>query len=143
MLRNRRASFDYELLETFEAGIVLSGSEIKSLRQGGGSVAEAFARLEGGELWLHGMNIPTYKDASYNNHEPLRRRKLLLKRRELLEIAKGLERRGLSVVPTKLYFKDGWAKLEIALGRGKKRFDKRETEAKRDAERQIARALRR
>ena len=141
MLKNRRATFDYEILETFEAGIVLTGSEVKTLREGGGSVAEAYARVSGGEVWLENMNIPTYKDASYNNHEPLRRRKLLLSKREIDEIVKGLDRQGLTLVPLKLYFKGGWAKLSVALGRGKKLYDKRQTQAKRDAKRQIDRAL--
>lgn len=143
MIHNRRAGFDYELLERFEAGIELTGSEIKSLRQGGVTLGEAFARVRGGEVWLEGMHIPPYKDASYNNHEPLRSRKLLLKGREIAEIAKGLERKGLTLVPTRLYFKGGWAKLEVALGRGKKRYDKRQDEAKRDAARQMERALKR
>lgn len=140
MIQNRRASFDYELLETFEAGIALTGSEVKSLRQGGATLQEAFARVRGGEVWLEGMHIPPYKEASYNNHEPLRSRKLLLKRREIAEIKKGLERQGLTLVPTKLYFKDGWAKLVVALGRGKKRYDKRQDQAKKDAQRQMERA---
>jgi SsrA-binding protein len=143
MLRNRRATFDYEILETFEAGLALTGSEVKSLRQGGGSLAEAFARLEQGELWLYGMNIPIYKEASYNNHDPLRRRKLLLRASEIREIAKGLERKGQTLVPLKLYFKEGWAKVQVGLARGKKLYDKRESQAKRDAEREMARALKR
>lgn len=141
MLQNRRATFDYEILDRFEAGIVLMGSEVKSLRAGGASIAEAYARMHNGELFLEQMNIPVYQDASYNNHEPNRRRKLLLHRRELHEIARGLERGGLTVVPIKLYFKDGFAKVQIGLGRGKKRFDKRQDQAKRDAQRQIDRAL--
>lgn len=143
MIQNRRASFDYELLERFEAGVVLTGSEIKSLRQGGVTLGEAFARVRGGEVWLEGMHIPPYREASYNNHEPLRSRKLLLKRREIAEIARGLERQGLTLVPTRLYFKGGWVKLEVALGRGKKRYDKRQAEAKKDAARQMERALKR
>lgn len=143
MIQNRRASFDYELLERFEAGVALTGSEIKSLRQGGVTLGEAFARVRGGEVWLEGMHIPPYREASYNNHEPLRSRKLLLKRREIAEIAKGLERQGLTLVPTRLYFKEGWVKLEVALGRGKKRYDKRQAEAKKDATRQMERALKR
>jgi SsrA-binding protein len=143
MLRNRRATFDYEILETFEAGMALTGSEIKSLRASQGSIAEAYARMQNGEVWLENMNIPTYKDASYNNHEPLRRRKLLLNRHEISEIAKGLERKGLTLVPMKLYFKDGWAKLQIGLARGKKQYDKRDTQAKKDAQRQMDRALKR
>jgi SsrA-binding protein len=141
MLQNRRASFDYEFLETFEAGIALTGSEVKSLRQGGGSIAEAFARMRGNEVYLEGMNIQPYKDASYNNHDPLRSRKLLLNRREIAEIARGLERKGLTLVPTKLYFKDGWAKVVVALARGRKQYDKRRQQAEKDAKRQIERAL--
>ncbi|MDQ3460821.1 MAG: SsrA-binding protein SmpB [Deinococcota bacterium] len=140
MIQNRRASFDYELLESFETGIALTGSEVKSLRQGGATLQEAFARIKSGEVWLEGMHIPPYQDASYNNHEPRRSRKLLLKRREIAEIKKGLERQGLTLVPTKLYFKDGWAKLVVALGRGKKRYDKRQDQAKKDAQRQMERA---
>jgi SsrA-binding protein len=120
----------------------LTGSEVKSLREGGGSLAEAFARVKGGEVWLEGMHIRPYQNASYNNHDPLRSRKLLLSRREIAEVRKGLERKGLTLVPLKLYFKDGWAKVELALARGKKRYDKRQAEAKRDAQRQIERARR-
>ncbi len=141
MLRNRRASHDYELLGRFEAGLELTGSEVKSLRQGGGSVAEAYVRVEAGQAYVEGMNIPIYQEASYNNHEPTRRRRLLLNRRELAEITKGLERKGLTVVPLRLYFKDGWAKLEIALARGRKQHDKRREEARKDAKREIDRAL--
>jgi SsrA-binding protein len=142
-LTNRRAGFDYEILETFEAGLALTGSEVKSLRQGGGSIAEAYARVKNGEVWLEGMNIVVYNEASYNNHDPLRSRKLLLNKREIEEITKGLERKGLTLVPLKLYFKDGWAKLNVALARGKKLYDKRETQAKREAKREIDRVLKR
>lgn len=141
MLRNRRATHDYELVKTFEAGMELTGSEVKSLRQGGGSIAEAYARVVGGEVFVEGMNIPIYQEASYNNHEPTRRRRLLLNAHEIDEIARGLERRGLTLVPLKLYFKGGWAKLELALARGKKLHDKREDAAKKDAEREMAREL--
>ena len=141
MLTNRRARYDYELQDRFEAGLRLTGSEVKSLRQGGGSLAEAFVRPQGGELFLEGMTIPPYEQASYNNHDPLRRRKLLLKKREISEIQRGLERGGLTCVPTKLYFKDGWAKVEIALARGRKKHDKRRAEAEKDAKRQIDRYL--
>jgi SsrA-binding protein len=143
MLNNRRARYDYELLERYEAGLRLTGSEVKSLRQGGGSLAEAFVRSDGRELWLEGMTIPPYEQASYNNHEPLRRRKLLLSKREIAEIERGLARGGLTCVPTKLYFKDGWAKVEIALARGRKKHDKRRVEAEKDAKRQIDRYLER
>lgn len=141
MLRHRRARHDYEILATFEAGLALTGSEVKALREGGGSIAEAYARFRGGELFLEGANIPPYRQASYNNHEPLRPRKLLLNARELQEIGRGVERRGLTVVPLRLYFKGGWAKLEVALARGKKRYDKRREQAERDAKRQIERAI--
>ncbi len=141
MLRNRRATHEYEILETFEAGLELTGSEVKSLRAGGGSIAEAFARLQGGEVFLEGMTIPPYKDASYNNHDPNRRRRLLLKRREIDEIERGLERKGLTLVPLKLFFKGGWAKIDVALARGKKLHDKRRDEARKDAQREIDRAL--
>lgn len=141
MLRNRRASHDYELLENFEAGLSLTGSEVKSLRHGGGSIAEAYARVVNGEVYIEGMNIPIYQEASYNNHDPGRRRKLLLKAKEIVEISRALERRGLTLVPTKLYFKDGWAKLEVALARGKKTHDKRSDAAKKDAQREVEREL--
>ncbi|MDZ7704171.1 MAG: SsrA-binding protein SmpB [Trueperaceae bacterium] len=141
MLKNRRASYDYELIDTFEAGIALTGSEVKSLREGGGAITDAFARVRNGEVWLEGLHIPTYQQASYNNHEPLRSRKLLLKRREIEELQKGIERKGLTVVPTRLYFKNGWAKVNIALARGKKNYDKRRSDAAKDAQRQIDRAL--
>lgn len=142
MIKNRRATFDYELLETFEAGLVLTGSEVKSLRQGGATLAESFARIKGGELWLEGMHIAPYKDASYNNHEPLRSRKLLLNRREIAEIKRGLGRQGLTLIPTRLYFKEGWAKLTVALARGKKLHDKRQAIAKKEAEREMERVRR-
>jgi SsrA-binding protein len=142
MLQNRRARHDYELLETFEAGLVLRGSEVKSLRGGGGSIAEAYAKVVGDEVWLEGATIPSYPQASYNDHEPQRRRKLLLHRREILELRKGLERRGLTVVPLELYFDErGRAKLKIALARGRKRHDKRAAAAERDAKREMDRAL--
>lgn len=141
MLRNRRASHDYELQETFEAGLELTGSEVKSLRLGGGSIAEAYARVENGQVFIENMTIPVYQQASYNNHEPTRRRRLLLNKREIVEISRALDRKGLTLIPTKLYFKDGWAKLQLALGRGKKMHDKRSDAAKRDAQREIDRAL--
>jgi SsrA-binding protein len=142
MLTNRRARFDYDLLERVEAGLVLTGSEIKSLRRGGGSIAEAYARFRGGEAFLEGATIPLYEEASYNNHEIDRSRKLLLHRRQIDELRAAVERRGLTVVPLRLYFKDGRAKLELALARGRKRFDKRQAAAERDAQREIDRTLR-
>ncbi len=141
MLRNRRASFEFELLDRYSAGIELTGSEVKSLRQGGGSITESYARVAGGEVFLEGLNIPPYKDASYNNHEPTRPRRLLLKRREIDEIAEAVSRRGLTVVPLQLAFKDGWVKVDIALARGKKLHDKRRDAAKKDAQREMDRAM--
>jgi len=141
MLRNRRASFEFELLDTYSAGIELTGSEVKSLRQGGGSLTEAFARVAGGEVFLEGLTIPPYKDASYNNHEPTRPRRLLLSRKEIDEVAEGVSRRGLTIVPLRLYFKDGWVKVDVALARGKKLHDKRRDAAKKDAQREMERAM--
>lgn len=141
MLRNRRASFEFELLDTYSAGIELTGSEVKSLRHGGGSLTEAFARVAGGEVFLEGLTIPPYKDASYNNHEPTRPRRLLLNRREIDEVAEGVSRRGLTIVPLRLYFKDGWVKVDVALARGKKLHDKRRDAAKKDAQREMERAM--
>lgn len=142
MLTNRRARHDYELLETFEAGVALRGSEVKSLRSGGGSIAEAYAKVDRGEVWLEGAMILPYPQASYNDHEPTRRRKLLLHRREIDELRKGLERRGLTVVPLDLFFDDkGRVKVRLALARGRKQHDKRAAAAKRDAQREMDRAL--
>lgn len=143
MLSNRRARHDYELLDTYEAGLSLTGSEVKSLRQGGGSLTEAFVRADGTGAWLEGMNLPKYEQASYNNHDPLRKRRLLLHRSELAQIRKGIERGGLTCVPTKLYFKGGWAKVEIALARGRKKHDKRRADAEKDARKEMSRALER
>jgi len=136
-ITNRRARYDYELLEMYEAGLALKGSEVKSLRTGQATLGEAFARFKNGELWLEGMHIPVYSEASYNNHDPLRSRKLLLNKRELSQLKKDVDRKGLTIVPVKLYFKAGWVKLQIAVGRGKKNYDKRKDEAKRDAKRQM------
>ena len=141
MLRNRRASFEFELLDTYSAGIELTGSEVKSLRHGGGSLTEAYARVAGGEVFLEGLTIPPYKDASYNNHEPTRPRRLLLKRREIDEVEAAVTRRGLTIVPLRLYFKDGWVKVDVAVARGKKLHDKRKDAAKKDAQREMDRAM--
>lgn len=141
MINNRRAFYDYEISESFEAGLVLTGSEVKSLRQGGGAISEAFARIKNNEIWLEGMHIPKYNQASYNNHEPLRNRKLLLHKRQILVIRKGIERKGLTLVPTKLYFHNGWVKISIALARGKKKHDKRQAEAKREAKQEMEKGL--
>ncbi len=124
--RNRRAQFEYEILDTYEAGLSLRGSEVKSLRAGKGSIAEAYIRLIDGEAWLVGANISPYPQASYNNHEPDRPRKLLLKRQELRRLGKATRGKGLTIVPLQLYFKGPWVKLEIALARGRKLHDKRQ-----------------
>jgi SsrA-binding protein len=136
---NRKARFEYEILEKFEAGISLIGSEVKSLRNRDVSIAEAFARPKGDELWLLGMNIKPYAQANIFNHEPLRPRKLLLHRREIERLSGKVSERGFTVVPLALYWKHGIAKVLIALARGKREFDKRETIKKREADREIRR----
>ena len=140
---NRRARFNYEIGETFEAGIALTGSEVKSLRQGRATIAESYADTRGGEVWLVNANIPEYLQAGRFNHAPKRPRKLLLHRRQIDKLAGGVEREGMTIVPLKLYFNEkGRAKLEVALGRGKKLHDKRETEKKRSWDREKGRLLR-
>ena len=124
--RNRRATHDFEILEKMEAGLVLAGSEVKSLRDGKASIAESWARFDGGELWLIDAHIPEYRDAGYSQHDPKRRRKLLLHRRELRKLEQVTTRKGLTLVPLQIYFAKGRAKVEIALARGRKRHDKRE-----------------
>jgi SsrA-binding protein len=140
---NRKARFNYELGETLEAGIGLTGSEVKSLRQGKANIAESYVSPEGGEMWLINAHIPEYKQAGPFNHEPRRPRKLLLHKREIGRLIGAVQREGMTIVPLRLYFNPrGIAKIEIALARGKKLYDKRETEKKRDWERQKARLLR-
>ena len=139
---NRRARHNYEIGDTLEAGIVLTGSEVKSLREGRATIAESYAKAENGEIWLINAHIPEYKQAGPFNHEPTRPRKLLLKNREIAKLIGATERAGMSLVPMKLYFNNrGIAKLEIGLGKGKKHYDKRETEKNRDWNMQKARLL--
>jgi SsrA-binding protein len=139
---NRRARHEYELLERIEAGVALRGTEVKSIREGGASLARAFAEERGGELWLVGVHIAPYeKSGAAMGHDPDRDRKLLLHRREIDRFAGRARERGLTLVPTRLYFKDGRVKVEIALGRGKELRDKRRDIAKRDADREMERAL--
>jgi SsrA-binding protein len=140
VITNRRARYDYLVLETWEAGIVLAGAEVKSLRDGRGNLQEAYARVEDGEVWLHGMHISPY---AYSRVEldPVRRRKLLLHHKEIVEIQRGVAERGHTLVPLRVYFKDGRAKLELALARGKRSYDKRQAIAERDANREIARTF--
>ena len=140
--RNRRASHDYHLLELFEAGLVLTGTEIKSVRDNKVSLQRSYVQPRGDELWLMEANIAPYEHGNRENHEPTRPRKLLLHRREINNILDALQTKGMTMVPTKVYLKDGWAKIEVALAKGKKLYDKRADIAKRDAERQVERALR-
>jgi SsrA-binding protein len=136
---NRRARHEYELLDRFEAGIELQGSEVKSLRQGKANLQEAFAAVSRGEAVLHNLHIAPYTHGGYANHEPVRPRKLLLKKGEILKLEKATQQKGFTLVPTKLYFKDGWAKVEIAVGRGKKLYDKRHDIAERESKRRMER----
>ena len=138
---NRRARHDYELLERFEAGLVLTGTEVKSLREGRASLAQAYGDVRGSEVWLVGAEIATYDQGNIANHEPTRDRKLLLHRGEIASLIGKVREKGLTLVPTRMYWKDGRAKVELALARGKQTIDKRRDIAKRDAERQILRAL--
>jgi SsrA-binding protein len=143
ILENRRARFDYEILETFEAGIALAGPEVKSLRQGRGNLQDAYASVDHGELYLVNAYIPEYTEANRFNHETRRPRKLLLHRREIDRLAGGVQREGLTIVPLRLFFNPrGRAKAEIALARGKKLHDKRETEKQRSWAREKSRVLR-
>ena len=140
---NRKALHDYEVLQRVEAGLALMGSEIKSIRQGRVQLREAFARPEKGELWLLNAHISQYAAAGPFGHEATRKRMLLLHKSQIRELSRAVEEQGLTLIPLSLYLKDGIAKVELALARGKKRYDKRATIARRDAEREVARALRR
>ena len=138
---NRKARHDYAILETYEAGIVLSGTEVKSLRLGRASLVDGFAQERNGEIMLYQVNIPEYVQGTWTNHEVRRTRKLLLKRAEITKILNKLNESGLTLVPLSLYFSDGWAKVELGLARGKKSYDKRQDMAERDANREIAREM--
>ncbi len=138
---NRKAQHDYEILDTFEAGMVLLGTEVKSLRNGKANLKDSYARIRNGELWLFGMHISQYSHGNYNNHDPERDRKLLIHKREIRKLIGRVEEAGLTLVPLKLYFKRGKAKVQIALARGKRKYDKRQDIAKRDAQREIARKM--
>ncbi|MFA9444550.1 SsrA-binding protein SmpB [Egicoccus sp. AB-alg6-2] len=142
IVSNRRARFDYHLDDRYEAGLVLLGTEVKSLRGGKGSLVEAWVKVErDGDAWLMQAHIPEYEFGNRNNHDPVRPRKLLLHRRELDRLHKEVATQGVTLVPTRLYFKGGRAKLEFAVGKGKNVADKRQTAKKRDAQREIERAL--
>ena len=136
---NRKARHDYSILDVFEAGISLTGTEVKSLRAGRASLVDAFAQEKDGEIFLHGMHVAEYAQGTWTNHEPRRTRKLLLTRHEIARLIGKLKESGLTLVPLSLYFSDGWAKVELGLARGKKSYDKRQDLAKRDADREIAR----
>ncbi|MFN8423547.1 MAG: SsrA-binding protein SmpB [Anaerolineae bacterium] len=137
---NRRARHDFEITRTIEAGIALTGSEIKSVRGGRVSLQEAYVAVDRGEAWLVGANIASWQAASYSDHDPLRRRKLLLKAKEIFELGRTVQLKGMTLVPMRLYLKGGWAKLEVGVGRGKKLYDKRDSMKARDAARDVARA---
>lgn len=141
--RNRRARHDYHLEDTVEGGLVLTGTEVKSLREGRASLTDGFAQIEDGEVWLHGVHIPEYTQGTWTNHEPRRPRKVLLHRKEIDRFASKVAERGLTIIPLELYFKDGRVKVELALARGKRSYDKRHDLAERDAAREVERAFRR
>ena len=136
---NKKARHDYAILDTWEAGIVLTGTEVKSLRAGRASLVDGYAQVKNGEVWLEGVHIPEYTEGTWTNHEPRRPRKLLLHRSEILRLIGKTKESGMTLVPLQLYFKDGHAKVEIALARGKHTYDKRSDLAKRDADREIRR----
>lgn len=140
--RNRRARHDYHILETFEAGLVLTGTEVKSLRDGKANISDAYGIIRDGEAFLLNLHIAPYESRGYANHEPDRTRKLLLHRKEIRRLIGAVERQGLTLVPLELYFKHGVAKVALALGKGKKLHDKRDAERERDAAREIARVAR-
>jgi SsrA-binding protein len=140
--QNKKARYDYHIEDVVEAGLVLTGTEVKSLRLGRASLVDAFGVVRGGnELWLQALHIPEYTHGTWTNHEPRRARKLLLHRSEIDKLIRAVETQGVSLIPLSLYFKDGYAKVELAVGRGKKAYDKRQAIAKRDADREARRAL--
>ncbi|GAA2112242.1 SsrA-binding protein SmpB [Streptomyces synnematoformans] len=139
--QNKKARHDYLILDTYEAGLVLTGTEVKSLRQGRASLADGFAHLDGGEIWLHNVHIPEYSQGTWTNHTARRKRKLLLHRAEIDKLIGKTQESGLTIVPLALYFKDGRAKVEIALARGKREYDKRQTLREKQDQREAQRAI--
>lgn len=139
--RNRKARHEYEVLDTYEAGIALKGPEVKSLRAGSVSFQDAHARIEGGEVWLHNLHISPYEQANRNNVDPLRARRLLLNRAEIRKLAASTDEKGLTLVPLEIYFHRGFAKLQLAVARGKKLHDKRETLKRKQQDREAQRAI--
>ncbi len=138
---NRKARHNYSILELFEAGVALQGTEVKSLREGHASLADAFATVDDGEVWLHNLHIPEYQHGSWTNHEPRRKRKLLLHRRQIDTLIGKIRDGNLALVPLSVYFSGGRVKLELALARGKRAYDKRQDMARRDAQREVVREL--
>jgi SsrA-binding protein len=141
-ISNRKARHDFFILEIIEAGIVLTGTEVKSLRRGNANLQDSYAELRNGEVWMEGMHISPYEQGSIYNHEPRRRRKLLLQKKQIRKLLGGLKEKGLTMIPLSVYFKGPFAKVELALARGKKSYDKRAAIAERDAKRDIARIKR-
>ncbi len=139
--QNKKARHDYHIEDTYEAGMVLQGTEVKSLRAGRASLVDGFAEIDGDEVWLHGVHIPEYTQGTWTNHAARRKRKLLLNRAEIDKIERRVSERGLTIVPLSLYFKDGRAKVEIALAKGKKTYDKRHALAERQANREVQQAV--
>lgn len=140
---NRKAFHDYHVLDSLETGIALTGTEIKSIRAGAVNLREAYARVEEGQVWLHNAHIARYDPGSRYNHEPLRARRLLLHRKQIAEMERQVQSKGLTLVPLRLYLKDDLAKLELGVVRGKKQYDKRQAESEKEAQREIGRAIRR
>jgi len=138
---NRKAQHDYHLLETFEAGVALLGTEVKSIREGGVNLRDSFARIEAGEVWIYNVHISPYRNRGYSNHEPTRRRKLLLHRQEIRKLIGKTVERGMTLVPLRMYLKNGRVKVAISLAKGKKAHDKRETVKRREADRETRAAM--
>ncbi len=136
---NRKAQHEYFILQTYEAGIVLVGTEVKALRQNRANLVDSYAMLEGGEVWLHNANISVYDQGSINNHDPVRKRKLLFNKSEIRKVNKAVSEKGNTLIPLRLYFKNGRVKVELAVATGKKKYDKREDIAKRDMNREMQR----
>ena len=138
---NRKASHDYHFIETFEAGMALLGTEVKSIREGGANLRDSFARIEGGEIWVYNVHINPYRNRGYSDHDPTRRRKLLLHRQEIRKLIGKTVERGMTLVPVRMYLKDGRIKMAISLAKGKKAHDKRETIKRREADRETRAAV--
>jgi SsrA-binding protein len=136
---NRKVRYEYEIIGNMEAGLVLVGSEVKALREGRVNISDAYARVKKGELWIIGMHISPYKQAAFENHEPLRERKALLRKQEIKKLFRRIEEKGVTLIPLRVYFKNKWAKVDLGIARGKRKYDKKETIAQRDAQRDLER----